>query len=589
MDGSRFDDFARSFVLSRRDALKNLLRGAAAGAVALLLPETSEAQGCASVHRRCTADAGCCSGLCDPASGRCVCADGTEECGGDCIAAEQFQTDVDNCGGCKNRCKKAAECQLPACIEGVCGGVPDESQIGQSCGHSGGVCGADGSCACPPDQPTECRSGCVDTTTDLNNCGACDNRCRGTAHATGVCVGGVCGLSCDDGYEPCGDGCCADGRDCCNGSCCGPNECCAAEGCVLCRCSIGVESFDAGEINPNNSCQFCDPTRNRNDWTTARDDSFCGEGRTCCNAECCSPTECCDGVQCSVDACPDQCEIQGQPFESGEHNPANGCQVCNPESNRFDWTLVDDQGACGGVPGRVCCNGECCSPTECCGATSCEECGPHCRIDGEDIGEGTINPAKPCEVCKSDANPNDWSPADDGTACGDGTVCCAGECCPDGLCCRDGACGECQCEIGNGTFDPGEQNPFNACEICDPGRNREDWSPVPPNSACGLPDGRHCCGRECCPQGECCNEIGECGECGCVISGEPVLAGVVNPTNTCQVCNPNEDRSDWTLLGDDDACGNDSDDRVCCGGKLLPAGAMLRRRIVSGLRLRDRG
>ena len=292
---------------------------------------------------------------------------------------------------------------------GACGSVLDESQIGQPCGHSGGVCGTDGNCACPPDQPTACRSGCTDTSTDLNNCGACDTRCRGTAHATGVCVGGVCGLSCDDGYESCGDGCCADGRDCCNGSCCGPNECCAAEGCVPCRCSIGVESFDAGEFNPANACQFCDPTRNRNDWTTAQDGSFCGDGRTCCNAECCSPTECCDGVQCSVDACPDQCEIQGQPFETGQLNPANACQVCEPERNRFDWTLVDDQTACGGVSGRVCCNGECCSPTECCGATSCEECGPHCRIDGEDIDEGIINSANPCEVCQPDVNANDWS------------------------------------------------------------------------------------------------------------------------------------------------------------------------------------
>ncbi len=361
-------------------------------------------------------------------------------------------------------------------------------------------------------------------------------------------------------------------RDCCNGSCCGPNECCAAEGCVPCRCSIGVESFDAGEFNPANACQFCDPTRNRNDWTTAQDGSFCGDGRTCCNAECCSPTECCDGVQCSVDACPDQCEIQGQPFETGQLNPANACQVCEPERNRFDWTLVDDQTACGGVSGRVCCNGECCSPTECCGATSCEECGPHCRIGGEDIDEGIINSANPCESCQPDVNANDWSPLDGDTVCGDGAVCCAGNCCETGLCCRDGACGECQCEIGNQTFDRGDTNQFNACEVCDPSRNREDWSSGLPNSDCGLSDGRHCCGRECCPQGECCNAVGECEQCGCVIFGDPVLAGVANPTNTCQVCDPNEDRFDWTLLGNDEACGNDSDDRVCCGGSCCPQG-----------------
>ncbi len=195
MDGSRFDDFARTFVLSRRCALKNLLRGAAAGAAAILAPEMAGAQACAGVHRRCATDADCCSGSCDPAGGRCICAGGTEECSGDCVAVEQFQTDVENCGSCRNRCRRSPECQLPACIDGACGSVLDESQIGQPCGHSGGVCGTDGNCACPPDQPTACRSGCTDTSTDLNNCGACDTRCRGTAHATGVCVGGVCGLS----------------------------------------------------------------------------------------------------------------------------------------------------------------------------------------------------------------------------------------------------------------------------------------------------------------------------------------------------------------------------------------------------------
>ena len=90
-------------------------------------------------------------------------------------------------------------------------------------------------------------------------------------------------------------------------------------------------------------------------------------------------------------------------------NPANHCEVCEPESNRFDWTLVDDQTTCGGVSGRVCCNGECCSPTECCGTTSCEECGPHCRIGGADIDEGTVNPADPCEVCKPDDSFTDWT------------------------------------------------------------------------------------------------------------------------------------------------------------------------------------
>src|SRR5829696_7806473 len=301
MDGSRFDDFSRTFATSRRGAFKILLGGAAAGIAAVLAPEREgAAQACTGLRRRCASDGECCSGACDPASGRCACPVDTEECDRDCIAVEQYQTDVDNCG-------------------------------------------------------------------------ACDNRCRSTGHGEAVCTSSVCGIVCDAGYTQCGEGCCADDRICCNGDCCGQNECCTPEGCERCRCVIGIESFDAGEINPDNACQFCDPTRNLNDWTFTADGAFCGDDRTCCNGECCSPTECCDGVQCTDVNCPDQCEIQGQPVRAEVRNPANDCQICNPDENRFDWSLVDDQVTCGGVSGRVCCNAECCSPTECCGDTSCEE------------------------------------------------------------------------------------------------------------------------------------------------------------------------------------------------------------------------
>ncbi len=43
MDGSRFDDFARTFVTSRRGALKTLLSGAAAGIAAILARDGSAA------------------------------------------------------------------------------------------------------------------------------------------------------------------------------------------------------------------------------------------------------------------------------------------------------------------------------------------------------------------------------------------------------------------------------------------------------------------------------------------------------------------------------------------------------------------
>jgi hypothetical protein len=179
------------------------------------------APGCKALRKRCAADTECCSGACDPASGRCVCPAGTDDCGGTCVPLDHYQSDLDNCGGCHVRCRRAPECQAPACTDGVCGTVPDPAQIDQPCGPLKGVfgvCLADGTCACPSHLPTACQRGCVDTTTDPKNCGACNNKCPRTGHGTAVCEGGVCGIACDAGYNLCGGECCPDSRNCCDGS-----------------------------------------------------------------------------------------------------------------------------------------------------------------------------------------------------------------------------------------------------------------------------------------------------------------------------------------------------------------------------------
>jgi hypothetical protein len=511
MDDVAFDNLTRTLATSRRGLMKYLVVGLLGGAGGLLGGGAIAAQECAPVRRRCATDGECCSGLCDPATGRCACEPGTELCGRDCVAIDGYQSDVDNCGGCRVRCRRAPECQIPACIEGACAGVADPDQIGQSCNRGAGVCQADGTCACPPERPTACRRGCVDVATDPTNCGTCGNRCRATAHGAAVCTGGVCGIVCDAGYGSCGDRCCAADRACCDGVCCTPGACCNGAG------------------------------------------------------------------ECSAEACAPHCEIDGEDYAADTINPEHDCQVCDPDRSTTAWSPVDGDTACGGVPGRVCCNGECCSPTECCIPTgACEECGAHCRIGGEDIDAGAVNPEDACQVCDPEREVLGWSLADDDTVCGgdldDELVCCAGRCCGPRECCNDGTCGPCRCEIGNGTFTDGEVNPGNKCEVCKPDKDRDDWSQQPRNAPCGLTNDRFCCAGECCPAGECCNDIGECEPCGCVINGDPVLEDAVNPANTCQVCKPNRDRRDWTVLGDDEPCGSEADDRVCCGGACCPQG-----------------
>lgn len=292
------------------------------------------------------------------------------------------------------------------------------------------------------------------------------------------------------------------------------------------------------------------------------DGAACGStaGRICCNRTCCPPNRCCsDTGQCTV--CPDRCEIDGQDYPAGAVDPSGGCGVCEPTQNHFDWTTAPDGVICGGVAGRVCCNGECCSPTECCaGIGVCTECGPHCLIGGVEIEAGAVNLANECEVCDPARAIESWSPLDDGRACNNG----------DG-CCVQGACGTCSCLIDNDRVLNGEHNNRNDCEFCSYNANPTDWTNRPNGASCGT--NRDCCDGECCPEGECCTLDG-CELC-CHIGSDTVADGVVNPRQTCQVCDANRDFSDWTTLRNGEACGATGNSE-CCNGECCPAGECCR-------------
>lgn len=367
------------------------------------------------------------------------------------------------------------------------------------------------------------------------------------------------------------------GKRCGRGQPCGQLVPCLNGVCTPTVCLIGGTIRADGEVNPDNSCEVCEVTLDSwTEWTPLANGASCGPDLVCCGGACCAAGECC-GEDGTCESCGPHCEIEGTDYADGVSNPTHDCQVCDPDRSEIAWSPVDDLTACGGVPGRVCCNGECCSPTECCTeAGRCEECGPHCLIDHIVRDDREVNPAEPCQLCDPDRNPEGWSQAENGTVCGGDLdaerVCCAGECCPEGQCCVGGACGPCPCEIDGRTFERDETEPGNKCNVCNPDLDRDDWTAQPRNTPCGLTNDRFCCAGVCCPSGECCNQIGECAPCGCEIGTLEVVADGVNPANTCQVCRPDENRLDWTVLGDGDACGNDLDDRVCCGGSCCPQG-----------------
>lgn len=91
-----------------------------------------------------------------------------------------------------------------------------------------------------PANLTACRSVCVDTTSDANNCGACGTTCQAGA----TCVNGACTLVCPAGMTSCGSDCVnlqTNPNDC--GACgnvCPSGQTCAAGACSPTTCVDGT-------------------------------------------------------------------------------------------------------------------------------------------------------------------------------------------------------------------------------------------------------------------------------------------------------------------------------------------------------------
>jgi hypothetical protein len=445
------------------------------------------------------------------------------------------------------KCANGQPCgSLAPCDGSVC--MPIACRIGKTAYNSGDSNPENSCLYCIPGLDTwETWAGIA---ADGTGCAAAGGPCASTS---GFCSAGEC-LP-----EPL-----ADGTDC------GDGLCCDGGACVECwsGCTIEGVPFGAGP-HPDSDCLYCDPAVNPSAWTPILDGTACGgvAGRECCNGGCCAPDECCNGLACVP--CCNGCQIDGECYEPFQGHPTIECLFCDPTVSETSWAPVAEDTPCGGVPGRVCCNGDCCSPTECCNGLTCEECGPHCHFGGVDIPAGTASANDPCLICDPERNIAGWSTADDGTECGFLQECCNGACCEAELCCRsDRTCDLCPCQIGDDTVEDGEQNGGNECQYCDSSANPDGWTSRPPGYACGANGDRECCDGDCCPSGQCCTLDG-CGECLCEISGQEYPDEYRN--DNCQICDVESDRFNWSTADDGERCGED-DTRECCGGECCPPG-----------------
>jgi len=253
-------------------------------------------------------------------------------------------------------------------------------------------------------------------------------------------------------------------------------------------CEIDGFAVDAGSINPNNGCQWCDPSASESAWSDRPNGSICaGDGLTCTNDVCVA------GV-CEHNLY-EGCLIDGGCVGIGAVPLGVDCMECSPE---------DPEGYSLKKPGEVCSSEEG-DPTMldvCDGEGTCTHSNKGtCVIDGKGWPEGAGNPANECEWCAPNTSSDSWTPRATGYHCATDHLDCTVDACTAGNCGHTLVQGNCL--IGDHCMGKGAQNSSEPCEVCDPDQKTTEyvWSEVP---ACNP-----CQSNEDCDPGEKCEE-GEC-------------------------------------------------------------------------------
>jgi hypothetical protein len=252
---------------------------------------------------------------CTPASDTCpmgqYCAPSMNDCVPGC------RNDMDcagmgspDAGSAPLRCEVTTHTCVPCTIDSHC-------PIGNLCMGNTCVPGCNAARGCPMGRSC-CSGGCIDTASNVANCGACGTTCT-AANGVPSCVAGACAVaSCMPGFGNCdmsaGNGCETDTtttRMHCGG--CGmacptyprAASVCMAGTCQMGACEMGFEDCDR---NPMNGCEV----------NTRTDLANCGGCGTACRFEGASAT-CTNGV-CVRGPC-----LAGRGDCDGD--PANGCEI----------------------------------------------------------------------------------------------------------------------------------------------------------------------------------------------------------------------------------------------------------------------
>lgn len=166
-------------------------------------------------------------------------------------------------------------------------------------------------------------------------------------------------------------------------------------------------------------------------------------------------------------------------------------------------------------------DGGLCAPVPICegDAGSCEATCPGCFIDGVCVAPQAIEASNPCHVCDPERDPSSWS-NNDGVTCNDGLFCTVDDVCSAGSCA--GSLRNCD----DGVACNGVSTCLEDADACSP-----------PLSQCGS-------NAVCDVATDSCKSTCD----GCIVAGVCVLAGTEAPGNPCQVCDPTNSATGYTIV-----------------------------------------
>jgi len=331
------------------------------------------------------------------------------------LSRVEAQTGDSDCSNKGQSCTAQKCCGGFTCLIDMTSGTekfccPDGDVCGQTCCPTGGVCLGD-TCVCP-DGETRCENEdpigtCLNLDTDVNNCGACGNKCPASTDPCGMaaCVAGVCtsvpdpdktGMVCREAAGPC------DVAEVCNGTSVECPQDVFLVDTTVCREAAG----------PCDVPEFCTGTS-----AQCPENKFLPAGTVCLEAQgpCAGPSLC-----------------SGNSATCPENPLLPDTTVCRPAADQCDVAEF-----CTGT------SNQCPENKFKLDGTPCDTDNNLCTLDTCQNGVCQGGPQKTCPVSTDPCKVNVCDPvtgncitqnAPNGTLCTDNNLCTTGETCQNGTC-----------------------------------------------------------------------------------------------------------------------------------------------------------